>query len=441
MRKALAVLVACAVGAALYAQPTREVRLDEKHPPLELVGYGSDTKGGMGGTIIKVTNLHADGEGSFKAALEAEGPRIIVFEVGGVIDLEKQQIKVRNPYVTIAGQTAPSPGITCIRGGLTLDTHDIIMQHIRFRMGDAGAEPGSGYEPEISTSAHANAYNIIIDHCSVSWGVDENLSVSGTRGGNGSKSPHDVTLSYNFISEGLRYSVHSKTKSKHMDHSMGTLVMDDVKRVAVIGNYYAHNSERNPWYKANSSGVVVNNLIYDPGTWAIRLSWIPKEWKNVKDEKPGTPVVSIVGNYEKEGPSTKVAAMVGSNYPENHESGYLEDNICVRADGTQGKVTDPSIPIDQLEQRPIWIEGLDVIPANEVPDYILKWAGARPADRDETDLRLIDEFSKGTGRIIDSQDEVGGYPVAAPTYRKLDVPDEHIGQWLEGFTEAVMGLR
>ena len=108
--------------------------------------------------------------------------------------------------------------------------------------------------------------------------------------------------------------------------------------------------------------------------------------------------------------------------------------------GTQGKVTDPSIPIDQLEQRPIWIEGLDVIPANEVPDYILKWAGARPADRDETDLRLIDEFSKGTGRIIDSQDEVGGYPVAAPTYRKLDVPDEHIGQWLEGFTKAVMGL-
>lgn len=255
----------------------------------------------MGGAVIKVTNLHADGDGSFKAALEAEGPRIIVFEVGGVIDLEKQQIKVKNPYVTIAGQTAPSPGITCIRGGLTLDTHDIVMQHIRFRMGDAGAEPGSGYEPEISTSAHANAYNIVIDHCSVSWGVDENLSVSGTRGGNGTKSPHDVTLSYNFISEGLRYSVHSKTKSKHMDHSMGTLVMDDVKRVAVIGNYYAHNSERNPWYKANSSGVVVNNLIYDPGTWAIRLSWIPKEWKNVQDEKPGTPVVSIVGNYEKEG--------------------------------------------------------------------------------------------------------------------------------------------
>ena len=270
---------------ALHAQPTPEVRLDGPKPPLELVGWGSDTKGGQEGRVIKVTNLNSDGPGSFKAALEAESPRLVVFEVGGIIDLEKQQIKISNPYLTVAGQTVPSPGITCIRGGLTLDTHDIVMQHLRFRMGDANAEAGSGYEPEISTSANANPQRIVIDHCSVSWGIDENLSVSGSRGGVGSKSPHDVTLSYNFS---LRYSVQAKTKSKHMDHSMGTLVMDDAKRVAVIGNYYAHNSERNPWYKANTTGVVVNNLIYDPGKWAIRLSWIPKEWKNVKDGKPSS---------------------------------------------------------------------------------------------------------------------------------------------------------
>ena len=78
--------------------------------------------------------------------------------------LEKKQIKVKNPYVTIAGQTAPSPGITIIRGGITFDTHDIIMQHLFFRMGDAGAQIGEGYEPEISTSANGNAYNIIVDH-------------------------------------------------------------------------------------------------------------------------------------------------------------------------------------------------------------------------------------------------------------------------------------
>jgi hypothetical protein len=364
-----------------------------------------------------VTNLNADGEGSFRAALEAEGPRVIVFEVGGVIDLNKQQIKINNPYMTIAGQTAPSPGITCIRGGITFNTHDIVMQHVRFRMGDAGAEIGEGFEPEISTSANGNSYNIVVDHCSVSWGVDENLSISGKRGYGPENASHDITYSYNFISEGLAWSVHKK---QTMNHSMGTLVMDDCTNISIIGNYYAHNYERNPWFKGNSSGIVLNNLIYNPGAWAIRLSWIPKEWKGL-DEQPGTPVVSIVGNYEKEGPSTTVVAMVGSNYPENDERGYLEGNVIYQKDGaTPGKLTDESIPITLLDEKPIWIEGLPVLPAEDVPEYVLKYSGARPADRDETDLRLIEEFHNGTGKIINSQNEVGGYPERRERLRKYN---------------------
>lgn len=428
MKKATAVFVLLLlVASTLFAYEA----------PLEFLGYGEETKGGSGGRVIKVTNLNADGEGSFKAALEAEGPRIVVFEVGGIIDLEKQQIRINNPYLTIAGQTAPSPGITCIRGGITFNTHDIIMQHIRFRMGDAGAEVGEGYEPEISTAGNGNSYNIIVDHCSVSWGVDENLSVSGKRGYGPENASRNITYSYNFISEGLAWSVHAKS---HMNHSMGTLVMDDCTNVAIIGNYFAHNYERNPWFKGNSSGIVVNNLIYNPGAWAIRLSWIPKEWANVP-EVPGTPVVSIVGNYEKEGPDTTVAAMVGSNYPENDERGYLEDNTIVKIDGiTPGKLTDDSIPIIALDEKPIWIEGLPVIPSADVPEYVLKWAGARPADRDEVDERLIREFYEGSGKIINSQDEVGGYPEAVPVYRVLNVPEDGIDEWLFGYTLEVMGL-
>lgn len=424
-----------------FSQPISEsqnTQANGHEAPVELIGYGSETKGGLGGTIIKVTNLNADGEGSFRAALEAEGPRVIVFEVGGVIDLNKQQIKINNPYMTIAGQTAPSPGITCIRGGITFNTHDIVMQHVRFRMGDAGAEIGEGFEPEISTSANGNSYNIVVDHCSVSWGVDENLSISGKRGYGPENASHDITYSYNFISEGLAWSVHKK---QTMNHSMGTLVMDDCTNISIIGNYYAHNYERNPWFKGNSSGIVLNNLIYNPGAWAIRLSWIPKEWKGL-DEQPGTPVVSIVGNYEKEGPSTTVVAMVGSNYPENDERGYLEDNVIYQKDGaTPGKLTDESIPITLLDEKPIWIEGLPVLPAEDVPEYVLKYSGARPADRDETDLRLIEEFHNGTGKIINSQNEVGGYPSAEPTYRVLDVPQTGIEEWLHGYTLEVMGLK
>ena len=434
MKKIVAILFALLlVSSLVFAEAIHEVH----EPPMEFYGWGAQSVGGAGGRVIKVTNLNAKGEGSFREALEAEGPRIIVFEVGGVIDLEKAQIKVKNPYVTIAGQTAPSPGITLIRGGITFDTHDIIMQHLFFRMGDAGAEIGEGYEPEISTSANGNAYNIVVDHCSVAWGVDENLSVSGKRGYGPEYGSRNITFSYNFISEGLAYSVHKK---QTMDHSMGTLVMDDCTNVAIIGNFYAHNYERNPWFKGNSSGVVINNLIYDPGAWSIRLSWIPKEWKDL-EEQPGTPVVSIVGNYEKEGPSTEVVAMVGSNYPENDERGYLEDNIIVKVDGvTPGKITDPSIPITVLDEKPIWIDDYEPIPAADVPEYVLKYAGARPAERDAVDLRLIEEYYNGTGKIINSQNEVGGYPTAEPTYRALDVPETGIEEWLEDFTREVMGL-
>ncbi|MCF0261612.1 MAG: hypothetical protein HUK23_01705, partial [Sphaerochaetaceae bacterium] len=347
MKKILVFLFIFLISTSLFAQTIEEKRSNESITAL--VGYGSDTVGGKGGQIIKVTNLNASGEGSFRAALEAEGPRIVVFEVAGVIDLGKKQIKIKNPYLTVLGQTAPSPGITCIRGGITFNTHDIIFQHIRFRMGDAGAEIGEGFEPEISTGANGNSYNIVVDHCSVSWGVDENLSVSGKRGTGPENASHDITYSNNIIAEGLAWSVHSK---QTMNHSMGTLVMDDCTNISIIGNFYAHNYERNPWFKGNSSGLIVNNLIYDPGAWAIRLSWIPKEWDGL-EERPSTPIVSIVGNYEKEGPSTEVVAMVGSNYPENDERGYLEDNIIVKKDGvTPGNITDSSIPITVLDEKP-----------------------------------------------------------------------------------------
>lgn len=409
------------------------------YPEYKLEGYGTETRGGLDGRIIKVTNLNADGPGSFKEAIEAEGARVVVFEVAGIIDLDFQQITINNPYLTIAGQTAPSPGVTFIKGGLTFNTHDIVMQHVRFRMGDGDMQPGERkYEAEISTAANGNPYNIVVDHCSVSWGVDENLSISGKRGYGPENASHNITYSNNFISECLAYSVHPKTISKNMNHSMGTLVMDDCTDIAIIGNYYAHNYERNPWFKGNSSGLIVNNLIYDPGAWAIRLSWIPKEWNGL-EERPSTPIVSIVGNYEKEGQSTTVKAMVGSNYPENDERCYMEDNIIVKADGvTEGSLTDDSIPVTLLDERPIWIDGLTVRAAETVPEYVLKYAGARPADRDEVDKRLVDEFYNGTGRIINSQNEVGGYPKTEPVYRELTPCLGSIEDWLARYTWEVM---
>ena len=396
----------------------------------KLVGYGSETRGGLDGRIIKVTTLNATGEGSFTEALNAEGPRTIVFEVAGVIDLGKQQIDITEPYLTIAGQTAPSPGITIIRGGLTVRTHDVVIQHIRFRMGDAGAEKGEKYEPEISTYG-AEAYNIVVDHCSVSWGVDENLSTSGPRLDGPEATSHNLTFSNNIIAEPLCYSVHSKDGN----HGMGTLVHDNCTNVTIIGNYYAHNYERNPWYKGGCTGIVLNNLIYNPGKWAMRMGYVPKEW-NDSDTAPVNPRVTIIGNYMKTGVDTpETTAMVGTNY--NNGDCYLEDNIAIHLDGSECPITDGNITI--LDEKPSWIEGLEVLPAEDVPMHVLANAGARPKDRDAIDMRLVNEFITGTGNQIDSQNEVGGYPEVEPVYRALELPSENesIESWLVQYTAQV----
>ena len=395
-----------------------------------LVGYGSETRGGLDGRIIKVTTLNATGEGSFTEALNAEGPRTIVFEVAGVIDLGKQQIDITEPYLTIAGQTAPSPGITLIRGGLTVRTHDVVIQHIRFRMGDAGAEKGEKYEPEISTYG-AEAYNIVVDHCSVSWGVDENLSTSGPRLDGPEATSHNLTFSNNIIAEPLCYSVHSKDGN----HGMGTLVHDNCTNVTIIGNYYAHNYERNPWYKGGCTGIVLNNLIYNPGKWAMRMGYVPKEWNN-SDTAPVNPRVTIIGNYMKTGVDTpETTAMVGTNY--NNGDCYLEDNIAIHLDGSECPITDGNITI--LDEKPSWIEGLEVLPTEDVPMHVLANAGARPKDRDAIDMRLVNEFITGTGNQIDSQNEVGGYPEVEPVYRALELPSENesIESWLVQYTAQV----
>src|SRR5579862_8681873 len=138
MRKSLAVLCLALLPAAAVAE--------EAFPGA--VGWGADTPGGRGGRIIRVTTLGADGPGSLKEAIEAKGPRIVVFEVAGVIDLHRSVLKVYEPYLTIAGQTAPSPGITIIRGGMDVHGHDVVVRHIRIRTGADNQPKRSGWEPD-----------------------------------------------------------------------------------------------------------------------------------------------------------------------------------------------------------------------------------------------------------------------------------------------------
>lgn len=394
--------------------------------PLALSGKGfADPSGGSGGKVIRVTTLDSTGAGSLREAIETKDPRIIVFEVGGVIDLSNKSLNIKEPFLTIAGQTAPSPGITIIRGAVYISTHDVLIQHIRVRPGDTGKAKQSGWEPDGISTGGSNAYDITVDHCSLTWAIDENLSASGpsTRGPDATS--RKITFSNCIIAEGLNNSTHKKGK-----HSKGTLIHDFCRDIAVIGNLYAHNVARNPYFKAYTTGVIVNNVIYNPGVAAIQLNYAAKEWEG-SDYKPENCRVSIVGNVLMHGVNTKNKLALVSR----RGDAYMEDNLAFGADGKSAPLVYGKI--NELEEKPVWPEGLKPLAAKDVVSHIVKHVGARPQNRDETDSRIILEFQERRGRIIDSQDQVGGYPKSKATTRKLNVPEKNVEAWLSKFAKEL----
>ena len=378
-----------------------------------VTGFGLSTKGGRGGKILKVTNLDRSGPGSFAEALQTPGRRIIVFEVAGIIDLDGESLIIREPFLTIAGQTAPDPGITLIKGGMRVAAHDVIIQHIRIRPGEAGRAKKSGWEVD-GLATEGGAYDVVIDHVSTSWATDENLSSSGPRFEGDSleewrdATSHRITISHCIIAEGLSNSTHGKG-----EHSKGTLIHDNATDIAVIGNLYAHNNDRHPLVKGGACAVIANNLIYDPGKKIMSYALVEGEWG---DHPRVTGVMVMVGNYVQCGPdSMKDLSFVTFRGP---CEAYLDDNTALGVDG----VVLPQISGEctLLDRIPFWPAGYTALPADQVQDYVLRTAGARPWARDEVDERIIREVKDGTGKIIDSEQEVGGYPSARPVYKPFD---------------------
>ncbi|HEY6644979.1 hypothetical protein [Povalibacter sp.] len=386
------------------------------------VGWAAHTQGGRGGKIIKVTTLAAEGAGSFVAALNAKGPRIIVFEVGGVIDLGKRELRITEPFLTIAGQTAPSPGITLIKTGIDIATHDVIIQHLRIRTGAAGAEKRSGWEPD--TISTINAYNVIVDHCSLTWAIDENLSASGPRFTGNTPDEwrkavsHDITYSNNLIAEGLAHATHSKG-----EHSKGSLIHDNVNNILIVGNLYAHNYERNPLFKGGVRGMVINNLIYNPGQRAVHYNLIPEEWFG-REYQNGH--LTLIGNVLRGGPSTHAGLPLFMLGGSGDIELYEEDNIAVDWTGNPlpktGRYTTSKAQILPMT-KPTLPFGVKPIPAADVQDAVIKEAGARPWDRDKIDARIVADTIEGRGEIIDSEDQVGGYPVQQETRQAFNEKD------------------
>ena len=383
-------------------------------------GFGVLTPAGNNGRIVRVTNLNGEGPGSLREALSGRGPRLVVFEVGGVIDLQTKAITIAEPYLTVAGQTAPSPGITVIKGSILIRTHDVLIRHLRFRLGDAGRPKAGGWETEMTTWG-ADAYNIVIDHCSVSWGVQSNLSVAGPQFEGPMGTSHNITFSNSIVAEGLSNSAGTR--------AMGSLVNDGCTNVAMIGNLFASNDRGNPYFKANTSGVLLNNLVYNPGSGAIQMDWLASEW--IGHPAPHNPRVSVVGNVLYYGPSTNEGLALVSRKGD----AYLADNLAFDRSSTPAAISAGLIEV--LAERTLWPRRLMPLPAARVQAWVLQHAGARPRDRDDVDKRIVSEVAERKGRIISSQEEVGGYPRPAPARRRLVIPPEDLDEWLEKMAAEV----
>jgi formylglycine-generating enzyme required for sulfatase activity/pectate lyase len=369
----------------------------------EAEGFGAFTPGGRGGDIHFVTTLddYVPGKerpipGSLRAAVDAEGPRYILVRVSGTIEL-RADLWIRNPYVTIAGQTAPGGGI-CIKDYMVvLATHDIVIRYLRFRSGDETRK-------EQMSIGIFGGHDSIIDHCSMSWAIDEVMSSFG--------SVHNLTVQWSIIAEGLSRSFHPKG-----EHSKGSILNGD-GGVSIHHCIYAHNSARNP----RVDTIILdfrNNIIYN---WGYRAGYTSSE----------PCIMNYVGNYLKPGPSTRSSATTDLFEPADAMARiYLHDNQLV---GHSPETNNNRLLIDPPE----WIEDDDGFRDEVVVDspflcpfvqttsaevalqHILASAGATLPERDIADQRLMKEIETGTGRIIDSPKDVGGWPVLVLSDPPLD---------------------
>ncbi|MHC4173081.1 MAG: pectate lyase family protein [Planctomycetota bacterium] len=375
-------------------------------------GYGKYTVGGRGGNVYEVTNLNDSGEGSLRAAVEASGPRTVVFRVSGTIE---GNFRIRNDKITIAGQTAPGDGI-CIKGSLTIDASDVIIRYIRVRA-----------NPKDETDAIWGRYhkNIILDHVSGSWSSDEVMSPYHNE---------NVTIQWCMITEACAKS----RNGENIGHRFGGIWGNN------YGTYHhnliAHNDSRNPrWASGCGFNDYRNNVLYN---WGYQSSYGAEAHQQGDRRKPPIEfsTINMIANYYKPGPATDSGARDRIAEPSERSSDdkgswYVADNVvegfpAVTANNWQGvdgdnyiKLNEPWLAMAIHQQTP-----------EDAYHAVLAHAGCSKPNRDNIDRRIIEEVRNGTATygnngIITYPSDVGGWPelksTTAPTDTDHDgMPDE-----------------
>ncbi|MEQ8525996.1 pectate lyase [Gracilimonas sp.] len=367
-------------------------------------GYGKYTTGGRGGEVIYVTNLNDSGPGSLRSAVEKKGPRIIVFSTSGNIHL-KSPVIIGSGDLTIAGQSAPGQGITIRDYPVELDADNIIIRYMRFRLGDIHKVQGDAL-------SGLGTENVIVDHCSMSWGIDEVSSFYRN---------NNFTLQWSIISESLKNSFHEKGA-----HGYGGIWGGN--RATFHHNLIAHHSSRNPRLAdsdpydspTNRKLDYYNNVIYN---------W---EFNSMYGGEKGEQ--NIVNNYYKAGPGTDddVSNRI-VNPSEPYGKFYVKGNFVYNHPGVSEKNWNGGVqtryPEQTKAQSSFGFNPKNLETAEQAFSSVLEHVGAS-FYRDEIDSRIIEETRKGTATfkgsksglpgIIDSQKDVGGWPELKAKEAPLD---------------------
>lgn len=374
-------------------------------------GFGMYTTGGRDGKVFIVTNLDDDGPGSLREALEKKETRTILFAVSGNIEL-KSPLNIRSGNLTIAGQSAPGDGICIQNYPMTIAANNVIIRFVRFRLGDL-----SKIESDAFGGTKSNE-NILIDHCSISWATDECASFYRNK---------NFTMQWCIISESLNNSVHAKGA-----HGYGGIWGG--LGATFHHNILAHHVSRLPRFSGssttpNSPDELVdfrNNVIYN---WVSNSTYGGERGR-----------YNVVNNYYKPGPATKSKShwMVNPSSPVGAfyiEGNVLEGNESVTANNWDGGVKTNSIDSARVN-IPFWSEPILEQTARQAYHDVLKYAGAN-LKRDAIDTRIIKEINTGTAKygktkngIIDSQDDVGGWPkLKSAAYPKDSDGDGMPDEW------------
>lgn len=343
-------------------------------------------------TVIRVTSLEDEGAGTLRDCIAKGFPRVCVFEVSGRIKLSKELV-ITQPNLIIAGQTAPSPGILVSNAGITVKSHHVRIEHIAVRAGDdsAGPDPRSRDSLSIQTSS---AYQVKLRNLSLSWGVDENFSTyQGVK---------DITIENSIISEGLMNSIHPKGS-----HSMGALVGESARNVVFRNNLLAANNDRNIRWKFDTTGAMINNVIYG---WGGTSSW---NTTNLSDtdgaNRPN--VLDVIGNRYIPGPQGLQTAysVYSSRVPSNSRI-FLGGNDSPRL---------TNVPSNFLAETPNFSVGT-TMSAVAAYEYVLAQAGTRPWDRNPDDRRVVNGVRN---RSLKLRNTVGTWPSYVVNRRSVAIPD------------------